>query len=163
MFCVSTAPATKKWVRGIRSPITATQNDVNIADPNSMTISQNEHFELSKTNLQKHQILRLPRKTPFFFTTSNFEQLLRRFCTPLKILTFCTFPDFRKSTRRAGENAPPSSRAGKMQIFDLEGNFSPEGLPKKPNTSAHTTDLHQRLFSFRKNPIVRPHCLGNMS
>ena len=51
-------------------------------------------------------------------------------------------------------------RADEMQIHDLEGNFSPEGLPKKPNASAHTTDLHQMLFPYRKNPIVWPHCLG---
>ena len=53
IFCdASTAPATKKWVRGIRSPVTATRNDVNIADPNSTTVSQNEHFELSKTDFK---------------------------------------------------------------------------------------------------------------
>ena len=51
-------------------------------------------------------------------------------------------------------------RAGEMQIFDLEGNFSPRGSPKKPDPSAHTTDLHQMLFTYRKNPIVWPHCLG---
>ena len=51
-------------------------------------------------------------------------------------------------------------RAGEMQIFDLEGNFSPRGSPKKPDPSAHTTDLHEMLFTYRKNPIVWPHCLG---
>ena len=107
MFCdASTAPATKKWVRGIRSPVTATRNDVNIADPNSTTVSQNEHFELSKTDFKSTKYCACHEKWRFF-TTSNFEQPLRRFCTPLKTLTFCTFPDFRKSTRRAGENAPP--------------------------------------------------------
>ena len=53
-----------------------------------------------------------------------------------------------------------TSRAGEMQVFDLEGNFSPRGSPKNPNPPTHTTDLHQMLFSYRKNPIVWPHCLG---
>ena len=53
------------------------------------------------------------------------------------------------------------SRAGEMQIFDLEGNFSPRGLSDLPLAPAHTTDLHQMLFHYRKNPIVWPHCLGN--
>ena len=59
-------------------------------------------FGALQNRLQEHEILHLPRT----LSTSNFDQPLRRFCTPLKTLTFCTFPDFRKSTRRAGENAP---------------------------------------------------------
>ena len=51
-------------------------------------------------------------------------------------------------------------RAGEMHFFDLDHNFSPRGSPKNPHASAHTTDLHQMLFSYRKNPIVWPHCLG---
>ena len=52
-------------------------------------------------------------------------------------------------------------RAGEMHFHDLEGNFSPRGSPKKPDPSAHTTDLHQVLFFCRKNPMVWPHCLGH--
>ena len=56
--------------------------------------------------------------------------------------------------------AKTPSRAGEMHFFDLDHNFSPRGSPKKPDPSAHTTDLHQMLFTYRKNPIVWPHCLG---
>ena len=66
MFCdASTAPATKKWVRGIRSPVTATRNDVNIADPNSTTVSQNEHFELSKTDFKSTKYCACHEKDDF--------------------------------------------------------------------------------------------------
>ena len=124
MFCdASTAPATKKWVRGIRSPVTATRNDVNIADPNSTTVSQNEHFELSKTDFKSTKYCACHEKWRFF-TTSNFEQPLRRFCTPLKTLTFCTFPDFRKSTRRAGENAPPKWTSSGPRFAQAKCKFS---------------------------------------
>ena len=124
MFCdASTAPATKKWVRGIRSPVTATRNDVNIADPNSTTVSQNEHFELSKTDFKSTKYCTCHGKWRFFIT-SNFEQPLRRFCTPLKTLTFCTFPDFRKSTRHAGENAPPKWTSSGPRLAQAKCKFS---------------------------------------
>ena len=153
MFCdASTAPATKKWVRGIRSPVTATRNDVNIADPNSTTVSQNEHFELSKTDFKSTKYCACHEKWRFF-TTSNFEQPLRRFCAPLKTLTFCTFPDFRKSTRRAGENAPPkwtSSRTRFAQakcIFSISrGTFQREGR-QKGRTRQGTPPIYTRCFS----------------
>ena len=54
-------------------------------------------------------------------------------------------------------------RAGEMHFFDLDRNFSPRGSTNLPHTDAHTTDLHQMLFSYRKNPIVWPHCLGNIA
>ena len=124
MFCdASTAPATKKWIRGIRSPVTATRNDVNIADPNSTTVSQNERFELSKTDFKSTKYCACHEKWRFF-TTSNFEQPLRRFCTPLKTLTFCTFPDFRKSARRAGENAPRKWTSSRPRFAQAKCNFS---------------------------------------
>ena len=154
MFCdASTAPATKKWVRGIRSPVTATRNDVNVADPNSTTVSQNEHFELSKTDFKSTKYCACHEKWRFF-TTSNFEQPLRRFCAPLKTLTFCTFPDFRKSTRRAGENAPPkwtSSRTRFAQakcIFSISrGTFQREGR-QKSRTRQGTPPIYTRCFSI---------------
>ena len=154
MFCdASIAPATKKWVRGIRSPVTATRNDVNIADPNSTTVSQNEHFELSKTDFKSTKYCACHEKWRFF-TTSNFEQPLRRFCTPLKTLTFCTFPDFRKSTRRAGENAPPkwtSQRPRLAQakcIFSISrGTFQREGR-QKSRTRQRTPPIYTRCFSI---------------
>ena len=144
MFCdASTAPATKKWVRGIRSPVTATRNDVNIADPNSTTVSQNEHFELSKTDFKSTKYCACHEKWRFF-TTSNFEQPLRRFCTPLKTLTFCTFPDFRKSTRHAGENAPPKWTSSRPRFAQAKCKFSistttfhREGRQKTGRVSAH--------------------------
>ena len=124
MFCgTSTAPATKKWVRGIRSPVTATRNDVNIADPNSTTVPRNEHFELSKTDFKSTKYCACHEKCTFF-TISNFEQPLRRFCTPLKTLAFCTLPDFRKSARRAGENAPPSRTSSRPRFAQAKCIFS---------------------------------------
>ena len=157
MFCdASTAPATKKWVRGIRSPVTATRNDVNIADPNSTTVSQNEHFELSETDFKSTKYCACHEKWRFF-TTSNFEQPSRRFCTPLKTLTFCAFPDFRKSTRHAGENAPPkwtSSRPRFAQakcIFSISTTtFHREGR-QKIRTRQRTPPIYTRCFS----PTVR--------
>ena len=154
MFCdASTAPATKKWIRGIRSPVTATRNDVNIADPNSTTVSQNEHFELSKTDFKSTKYCACHEKWRFF-TTSNFEQPLRRFCTPLKTLTFCTFPDFRKLTRRAGENAPPKSTSSRTRFAQAKckfsisrGTFHREGR-QKSRTRQRTPPIYTRCFSL---------------
>ena len=154
MFCdASTAPATKKWVRGIRSPVTATRNDVNIAAPNSTTVSQNEHFELSKTDFKSTKYCACHEKWRFF-TTSNFEQPLRRFCTPLKTLTFCTFPDFRKSTRHAGENAPPKWTSSRPRFAQAKCKFSistttfhREGR-QKIRTRQRTPPIYTRCFSI---------------
>ena len=153
MFCdASIAPATKKWVRGIRSPVTATRNDVNIADPNSTTVSQNEHFEHSKTDFKSTKYCTCHEKWRFF-TTSNFEQPLRRFCTPLKTLTFCTLPDFRKSTRRAGENAPPKWTSSRTRLAQAKCKFSistttfhREGR-QKSRTRQRTPPIYTRCFS----------------
>ena len=80
------------------------------------------------------------------------------------VLHISRFPRIDTARRRERTSemdlAKTPSRAGEMQIFDLEGTFPRKGLPKNPNASAHTTDLHQMLFSYRKNPIVWPHCLG---
>ena len=154
MFCdASTAPATKKWIRGIRSPATATRNDVNIAEPNSTTVSQNEHFELSKTDFKSTKYCACHEKWRFF-TTSNFEQPLRRFCTPLKTLTFCTFPDFRKSTRRAGENAPPKWTSQRSRLAQAKCKFKVskrtfhrEGR-QKSRTPRRTPPIYTRCFSI---------------
>ena len=154
MFCdTSTAPATKKWLRGIRSPVTATRNDINIADPNSTTVSQNEHFELSKTDFKSTKYCACHEKWRFF-ATSNFEQPLRRFCTPLKTLTFCTFPDFRKSTRRAGENAPPKWTSqrhrfaqAKCKFSISRGTFPREGR-QICRTRMRTPPIYTRCFSL---------------
>ena len=166
MFCdASTAPATKKWVRGIRSPVTATRHDVNIADPNSTTVSQNEHFELSKTDFKSTKYCPCHEKWRFF-TTSNFEQLTTILHTSQNphVLHISRFPKIDTARRRERTSkmdlvAAPF-RAGEMHFFDLDHNFSPRGSPKNPRASAHTTDLHQMLFHYRKNPIVWPHCLG---
>ena len=144
MFCdASIAPATKKWVRGIRSPVTATRNDVNIADPNSTTVSQNEHFELSKTDFKSTKYCACHEKWRFF-TTSNFEQPLRRFCTRLKTLTFCTFPDFRKSTRtqarthlRNGPRRGPVSRRRNAFFRSRPQLFTERVAKKSARVSAH--------------------------
>ena len=167
MFCdASTAPATKKWVRGIRSPVTATRNDVNIADPNSTTVSQNEHFELSKTDFKSTKYCACHEKWRFFIT-SNFEQpfttILHTSQNP-HVLHISGFPKIDTARRRERTSemdlVKNTFRAGEMHFFDLEGNFSARGSPKKPDPSVHTTDLHQMLFTYRKNPIVWPHCLG---
>ena len=149
MFCdASTAPATKKWVRGIRNPVTvtATRNDVNIADPNSTTVSQNEHFELSKIDFKSTKYCACHEKWRFF-TTSNFEQPLRRFCTPLKTLTFCTFPDFRKSARRAGENAPPKWTSQRPRLAQAKYIFSisRELLTERVDTKSGDGCAHHRF------------------
>ena len=166
MFCdASTAPATKKWVRGIRSPVIATRNDLNIADPNSTTVSQNEHFELSKTDFKSTKYCACHEKWTFL-TTSKKEQPLRRFCTSLKthVLHISRFPKIDTARRRERTSemdlAKTPFRAGEMQIFDLDRHFSPRGSTNLPHTDPHTTGLHQMLFYYRKNPIVWPHCLG---
>ena len=168
MFCdASTAPATKKWVRGIRSPVTATRNDLNIADPNSTTVSQNEHFELSKTAFKSTKHCACHEKWTFF-TTSKKEQPLRRFCESLKTLTFCTFPDFRKSTRRASENAPPKWTSQRPRFAQAKCKFSisidtfhREGR-QICRTRIRTPPIYTRCFSITvRTPIVWPHCLGN--
>ena len=102
-------------MRGIRSLATATRNDVNIAESNSTTFSRNEHFEQINTDFKSTKYCACQLKWTFF-TTSKKEQPLRRFCTSLKTLTFCTFPDFRKSTRRAGENTPPKRTSPAPQL-----------------------------------------------
>ena len=88
-----------------------------------------------------------------FFTTSNFEQPLRRFCTPLKTLTFCTFPDFRKSTRRAGENAPPKWTSSRPRLAQAKCKFSisrelfPGKGCQKSRTRQRTPPIYTRCFS----------------
>ena len=148
MFCdTSTAPATKKWVRGIRSPVTATRNDVNIADPNSTTVPRNEHFDLSKTDFKSTKYCACHEKWKFF-TTSNFKQPLRRFCTPLKTLTFCTFPNFRKSTRRTGENAPPKWTSSRPRFAQMKYKFtiSREHFTERVETKSGDGCAHHRFI-----------------
>ena len=145
MFCnTSTAAATKKWVWGIGSPVTATQNNINIAHPNSTTVSQNEHFELSKTDFKSTKYCPCHEKCTFF-TTSNFEQPLQQFCTPLKTLMFCTFSKFRKSTRRAGKNAPPKSTLSRTRFAQAKCIFS-----------SSTTTFHQEGWQICRTRMRTP-------
>ena len=126
-------------------------------------------FRALQDRLQEHQILRLPRKMDIFHDfkfRATLTTVLHTSQNP-HVLHISRFPKIDTARRRERTSemdlvgAP--FRAGEMQIFDLEGNFSPRGSPKKPDPSAHTTDLHQMLFPYRKNPIVWPHCLGNQT
>ena len=80
------------------------------------------------------------------------------------VLHISRFPKIDTARRRERTSemdlAKTPSRAGEMHFFDLDHNFSPRGSTNLPHTDAHTTDLHQVLFTYRKNPKVWPHCLG---
>ena len=123
-------------------------------------------FRALQDRLQEHQILHLPRKMTIFHHLqfrATLTTILHTSQNP-HVLHISRFPKIDTARRRERTSvkdlvAAPS-RAGKMQIFDLDHNFSPRGSPKNPHASAHTTDLHQMLFPYRKNPIVWPHCLG---
>ena len=123
-------------------------------------------FRALRNRLQEHQILRLPRKMTIFHHLqfrATLTTILRTSQNP-HVLHISRFPKIDTARRRERTSVKDlvgaPSRAGEMQIFDLDHNFSPRGSPKKPDPSAHTTDLHQMLFPYRKNPIVWPHCLG---
>ena len=123
-------------------------------------------FRALQDRLQEHQILRLPRKMTIFHHLqfrATLTTILHTSQNP-HVLRISGFPKIDTARRRERTSemdlAKTPFRAGEMQIFDLEGNFSPRGSPKKPDPSAHTTDLNQMLFTYRKNPIVWPHCLG---
>ena len=123
-------------------------------------------FRALQDRLQEHQILRLPRKMTIFHHLqfrATLTTILHTSQNP-HVLHISGFPKIDTARRRERTSeihlVKNTFRAGEMQIFDLEGNFSPRGSPKKPDPSAHTTDLHQMLFTYRKNPIVWPHCLG---
>ena len=113
MFCdTNTAPATKNESEAYEVLQLPSKNDVNIADPNSTTVPQNEHFELpGKTDFKSTKYCACHGKCTFF-STSNFEQPLRRFCTPLKTFTFCNFPI---SENRHGAQARTHLRNGPRQ------------------------------------------------
>ena len=140
----------------IRSPVTATRNDVDIAESNSTTISRNQHFEQIKTDFKSAKYCACQLKWTFF-TTSKKEQPLQRFCTSL---TFCTFPDFRKSTRHAGENAAPKRTSPGQRSAQTKRKFlCPETTFLRAcavKTTAHR-NLHLDLRGF--TPTVRtPQC-----
>ena len=123
-------------------------------------------FRALRDRLQEHQILRLPRKMTIFHHLqfrATLTTILHTSQNP-HVLRISGFPKIDTARRRERTSemdlvAAPF-RAGEMHFFDLDHNFSPRGSPKNPHASAHTTDLHQMLFSYRKNPIVWPHCLG---
>ena len=123
-------------------------------------------FRALQDRLQEHQILRLPRKMAIFHHLqfrATLTTILHTSQNP-HVLHISRFPKIDTARRRERTSemdlvgAP--FRAGEMHFFDLDHNFSPRGSPKNPHASAHTADLHQMLFSYRKNPIVWPHCLG---
>ena len=124
-------------------------------------------FRALQDRLQEHQILRLPRKMTIFHHLqfrATLTTILHTSQNP-HVLHISGFPKIDTARRRERTSemdlvgAP--FRAGEMQIFDLEGTFPREGSTNLPHTDPHTTDLHQMLFHYRKNPIVWPHCLGN--
>ena len=123
-------------------------------------------FRALQDRLQEHQILRLPRKMTIFHHLqfrATLTTILHTSQNP-HVLHISGFPKIDTARRRERTSemdlvAAPF-RAGEMHFFDLDHNFSPRGSPKNPHASAHTTGLHQMLFSYRKNPIVWPHCLG---
>ena len=126
-------------------------------------------FRALQDRLQEHEILRLPRKM-YIFPDLQFRATLTTILHTSQnphVLHISRFPKIDTARRRERTSemdlVKTPFRAGEMQIFDLEGTFPRKGLPKKPNASAHTTDLHQMLFYYRKNPIVWPHCLGKNS
>ena len=124
-------------------------------------------FRALQDRFQEREILRLPRKMTIFHHLqfrATPTTILHTSQNPY-VLHISGFPKIDTARRRERTSemdlvgAP--FRAGEMQIFDLEGNFSPRGLSDFPPAPTHTTDLHQMLFYYRKNPIVWPHCLGN--
>ena len=124
-------------------------------------------FRALQDRLQEHQILRLPRKVTIFHHLqfrATLTTILRTSQNP-HVLHVSGFPKIDTARRRERTSemdlVKNTFRAGEMHFFDLEGNFSARGSPKKPDPSGHTTDLHQMLFYYCKNPIVWPHCLGN--
>ena len=126
-------------------------------------------FRALQDRLQEHQILRLPRKMTIFHHLqfrATLTTILHTSQNP-HVLHISGFPKIDTARRRERTSemdlvgAP--FRAGEMQIFDLEGTFPREGSTNLPHTDPHTTDLHQMLFHYRKNPIVWPHCLGKNS
>ena len=123
-------------------------------------------FRALQDRLQKHQILRLPRKMTIFHHLqfrATLTTILHTSQNP-HVLHISRFPKIGTARRRERTSemdlAKTPSRAGEMHFFDLDHNFSPRGSTNLPHTDAHTTDLHQMLFYYRKNPIVWPHCLG---
>ena len=168
MFCdASTAPATKKmsprhtkscnchakWCQHSRSKF-----------DDSFT---KRAFRALQDRLQEHQILRLPRKMTIFHHLQLRATLTTILHTPQNphVLHISGFPKIDTARRRECASeihlVKNTFRAGEMHFFDLDHNFSPRGSTNLPHTDAHTTDLHQMLFYYRKNPIVWPHCLGN--
>ena len=126
-------------------------------------------FRALQDRFQEHEILRLPRKMDIFHDLKFRATLTTILHASQKPSHFAHFPsrfpkiDTARRRERTSEMglAKTPSRAGETHFFDLDHNFSPRRSPKNPHASAHTTDLHRMLFTYRKNPIVWPHCLGN--
>ena len=123
-------------------------------------------FRALQDRLQEHQILRLPRKMMIFHHLqfrATLTTILHTSQNP-HVLHISRFPKIDTAHRRERTSemdlAKTPYRAGEMHFFDLDHNFSPRGLSDFPPAPTHTTDLHQMLCTYRKNPIVWPHCLG---
>ena len=111
-------------------------------------------FRALQDRLQEHQILRLPRKMTIFHHLQFRATLTTILHTSQNPHVFYTFPDFRKSTRRAGENAPPkwtSQRPRLAQakcIFSISTTtFHREGR-QKSRTRQRTPPIYTRCFSI---------------
>ena len=152
MFCdASTAPATKKWVRGIRSDCHAKwcQHSRSKFD-DSFT---KRAFRALQDRLQEHQILRLPRKKTIFHHLqfrATLTTILHTSQNP-HVLRISGFPKIDTARRRERTSemdlvgAP--SRAGEMQIFDLEGTFQREGC-QISRRRRRTPPIYTRCFSL---------------
>ena len=126
-------------------------------------------FRALQDRLQEHQILRLPRKMTIFHHLqfrATLTTILHTSQNP-HVLTHFRISENRHGAQarthlRNGPRRGPVSRRRNAN-FRSRGNFSPRGSTQNRGTDAHTTDLHQMLFHYRKNPIVWPHCLGKKS
>ena len=132
----------------------------------STAVSQNEHFELFTTDLKSTKYWACHEKMTFFHHLQFLSNPYNNFAHLSKDSCFWHFPisenQHGAQARTHLRNGPCKDPVLRRQNANVQprGNLARKGLPKKPNASAHTTNLHQMLFSYRKNPVVSPHCLG---
>ena len=81
-------------------------------------------FRSLQDRLQEHQILRLPRKMTIFHHLQFRTTLTTILHTSQNPHVLRDFPDFRKSTRRAGENAPPKRTSQRPRFAQAKCKFS---------------------------------------
>ena len=160
MFCdTSTAPATKKWVRGIRSPVTATRNDVDIAESNSTTVSRNELFEQIKTDLKSTKYCACQLEWTFCTTSKKRATLatILHIAQNPHVLHISRFPEIDTARRRERTSetdlARPTFGADEMQISMSRDNFF--ASLRSENRAGQSLHLDLRGFTLT---VRTPQC-----